>query len=46
MFTAIGRTALASAIVLTLTVSGWAAEEKQAPPAKAEKMGEMIWFVA
>jgi peptidoglycan hydrolase-like protein with peptidoglycan-binding domain len=41
MFTAIGRTVLASALFLTLPVSAWAAEEKQAPPAKAEKMGEM-----
>jgi Spy/CpxP family protein refolding chaperone len=41
MFTAIWRTVFASALFLTLTVSAWAAEEKQAPPAKAEKMGEM-----
>lgn len=41
MFTAIGRTVLASALFVTLAVSGWAAEEKQAPPAKTEKMGEM-----
>jgi len=41
MFTAIGRTVLASALFLTLPVFAWAAEEKQAPPAKAEKMGEM-----
>jgi len=41
MFTAIWRTVLASALFLTLAVSAWAAEEKQAPPAKAEKMGEM-----
>lgn len=41
MFTAIGRTVLASALFLTLAVSAWAAEEKQGPPAKAEKMGEM-----
>src|SRR5687767_8979751 len=41
MFTAIGRTVLASALLLTLGVSARAAEEKQAPPAKAEKMGEM-----
>ena len=41
MFTAIGRTVLASALFLNLAVSAWAAEEKQAPPAKAEKMGEM-----
>ena len=41
MFTAIGRTVLASALLLTLGVSARAADEKQAPPAKAEKMGEM-----
>ncbi len=41
MFTAIGRTVLASALLLTLGVSARAAEEKQAPPAKAEKKGEM-----
>lgn len=41
MFTAIGRTVLASALLLTVGVSARAAEEKQAPPAKAEKMGEM-----
>ena len=41
MFTAIGRAVLASALLLTLGVSARAAEEKQAPPAKAEKMGEM-----
>ena len=41
MFNAIGRTILASALLLTLGVSARAAEEKQAPPAKAEKMGEM-----
>ena len=41
MFTQIWRTVFASALFLTLAVSAWAAEEKQAPPAKAEKMGEM-----
>ena len=41
MFTAIGRTVLASALLLTLGVSARAAEEKQAPPAKMDKMGEM-----
>ncbi len=41
MFTAIWRTVLASALFLTLAVSAKAAEEKQTPPAKAEKMGEM-----
>jgi len=41
MFIAIGRTVLASALLLTLGVSARAAEEKQTPPAKAEKMGEM-----
>jgi peptidoglycan hydrolase-like protein with peptidoglycan-binding domain len=41
MFTAIWRTLFASALLLTLAVSARAAEEKQAPPAKAEKMGEM-----
>ena len=40
MFTAIGKTVLASALLLTLGISARAAEEKQAPPAKAEKMGE------
>ena len=41
MFTAIGRTVFASALFLTLAVSARAAEEKQASPAKTEKMGEM-----
>jgi peptidoglycan hydrolase-like protein with peptidoglycan-binding domain len=41
MFTVMGRTVLASALFLTLAVSAWAAEEKPAPAAKAEKMGEM-----
>ena len=41
MFTAIWRAVFASALFVTLAVSAWAAEEKQAPPAKAEKMGEM-----
>ena len=42
MFTAIWRTVFASALFLTPAVSVWAAEEKPpAPPAKAEKMGEM-----
>ena len=41
MFTAILRTVFASALFVTLAMSAWAAEEKQAPPAKAEKMGEM-----
>ena len=41
MFTAIWRTVFASALFLTLALSAWAAEEKQSPPAKAEKMGEM-----
>jgi peptidoglycan hydrolase-like protein with peptidoglycan-binding domain len=41
MFAAIWRTLFASALLLTLAVSARAAEEKQAPPAKAEKMGEM-----
>jgi peptidoglycan hydrolase-like protein with peptidoglycan-binding domain len=41
MFTAIWKTVFASALFLTLAVSARAAEEKQAPPAKAEKMGEM-----
>jgi peptidoglycan hydrolase-like protein with peptidoglycan-binding domain len=41
MFTTIGRTLLASALLLTLGVFARAAEEKQTPPAKAEKMGEM-----
>jgi peptidoglycan hydrolase-like protein with peptidoglycan-binding domain len=41
MFTVMGRTVLASAFCLTLAGSAWAAEEKPAPPAKGEKMGEM-----
>ena len=41
MFTAMGRTVFTSALFLTLAVCAWAAEVKQAPPAKAEKMGEM-----
>jgi peptidoglycan hydrolase-like protein with peptidoglycan-binding domain len=41
MSTAMGRTVFTSALVLTLAVSVWAAEEKPAPAAKAEKMGEM-----
>jgi peptidoglycan hydrolase-like protein with peptidoglycan-binding domain len=41
MFIALWRAAFASALLLTLAVSGWAAEEKQTPPTKAEKMGEM-----
>ena len=41
MCTAIGRTVWARAVWLTLGVSARAAEEKPAPPAKAEKMGEM-----
>jgi peptidoglycan hydrolase-like protein with peptidoglycan-binding domain len=41
MFTAIGKTILASALLLTLGVSARAAEEKQAPPAKEEKMGQV-----
>ena len=41
MFTAMGRTVFASALFLTLAVAAWAAEEKPAPPAKMEKMGEM-----
>jgi len=41
MFTAIGRTVLASALLLTLDVSVRAAEEKPAPPVKSEKMSEM-----
>jgi peptidoglycan hydrolase-like protein with peptidoglycan-binding domain len=41
MFIEFSRTVVASALFLTLAVSAWAAEEKQAPPAKAEQMGEM-----
>lgn len=41
MFSRIWRPVFASALLLTLAVSARAAEEKQAPPAKAEKMGEM-----
>ena len=37
----IGRAVLASALLLTLGVSARAADEKAAPPAKSEKMGEM-----
>ena len=41
MFTAMGRTVFTSALFLTLAVSAWAAEEKSAPPVKAEKMEKM-----
>lgn len=41
MFRAFSTAAFASALLLTVAVSGWAAEGKKAPPAKAEKMGEM-----
>jgi peptidoglycan hydrolase-like protein with peptidoglycan-binding domain len=41
MFTAMGKTVFTSALFLTLAVAAWAAEEKPAPPAKMEKMGEM-----
>jgi peptidoglycan hydrolase-like protein with peptidoglycan-binding domain len=41
MFIAFSRVAFANVLLLTLAVSAWAADEKQAPPAKAEKMGEM-----
>jgi peptidoglycan hydrolase-like protein with peptidoglycan-binding domain len=37
----ISGTLFASALLLSLAVSARAAEEKQAPPAKAEKMGEV-----
>jgi peptidoglycan hydrolase-like protein with peptidoglycan-binding domain len=41
MFSSFSTGSFASALLLTLAVSGWAAEEKKAPPpAKAEKMGE------
>jgi peptidoglycan hydrolase-like protein with peptidoglycan-binding domain len=41
MFNAFSTGAFASALLLTVAISGWAAEEKKAaPPAKAEKMGE------
>jgi peptidoglycan hydrolase-like protein with peptidoglycan-binding domain len=41
MFNAFSTGAFASALLLTVAVSGWAAEEKKAPPpAKAEKMAE------
>lgn len=41
MFIAILRPVFVSALFLTLAMSAWAAEKKEAPPAKAEKMGEM-----
>ncbi len=41
MFRTFSTAAFASTLLLTVAVSGWAAEEKKAPPAKAEKMGEM-----
>lgn len=41
MFIEFSRTVVASALLLTVAAFSWAAEEKQAPPAKAEKMGEM-----
>ncbi len=41
MFTGIWKNVFASALFLTLAVSAWAAEEKKAPPAKAEKMEKM-----
>jgi peptidoglycan hydrolase-like protein with peptidoglycan-binding domain len=42
MFNAFSTGAFVSALLLTVGVSGWAAEEKKAPPpAKAEKAGEM-----
>jgi peptidoglycan hydrolase-like protein with peptidoglycan-binding domain len=41
MVIALSRAVFASVLVLTLVPSGWAAEEKQMPPAKAEKMAEM-----
>lgn len=42
MFRAFSTAAFASSLLLTVAVSGWAAEGKKEPPAKAEKkMGEM-----
>lgn len=41
MFSSLSTAAFASALLLTVAVSGWAAEEKKAPPAKAEKMEKM-----
>jgi peptidoglycan hydrolase-like protein with peptidoglycan-binding domain len=41
MVIALSRAVFASVLVLTFVPSGWAAEEKQMPPAKAEKMAEM-----
>lgn len=41
MFIGFSTAVFASGLLLTVAVSGWAAEEKKAPPAKAEKMGEM-----
>lgn len=40
MLTAIWRTVFAGALMLTLADPARAAEEKQSPPASAEKMGE------
>lgn len=41
MFASLWTTVFASAFVLTLAVSARAAEEKQTPPGKTEKMGQM-----
>lgn len=41
MVIALSRAVFASVLVLALVPSGWAAEEKQMPPAKAEKMADM-----
>src|SRR5918995_5502921 len=41
MFILFSRAAFISAFLSTVAVFGWAAEEKKAPAAKAEKMGEM-----
>jgi peptidoglycan hydrolase-like protein with peptidoglycan-binding domain len=41
MFILFSRAAFVSVFLSTVAVFGWAAEEKKAPAAKAEKMGEM-----
>ena len=41
MFSTLWTTMFASAFVLTVAMSATAADEKQSPPSKAEKMGQM-----
>ena len=41
MFRAFSTAAFASFFLLTVAVPGWAADAQKAPPAKAEKKGEM-----